>query len=187
MRRPIALIALIALSASSACNSGAKSGRPPDGGPNLPSGDAFKDGLLHAAIKAKLAGFDIDSAPRVSVIVRAGEVILRGNVKDAATKARDVRLVREMRGVRSVTDELGVGHTGPSAAATVANAGLVAAVAAALTAQTGVNVSGVRIRADDGAVTLAGHAASAALKSTMLAVAKKTPGVRNVVDRIVVK
>jgi osmotically-inducible protein OsmY len=64
----------------------------------------------------------------------------------------------------------------------------VAAVASSLTAQTGINVTGVTVHADadTGTVTLAGHAPTAAVKSTLVAAARHTPGVRNVVDKITV-
>jgi osmotically-inducible protein OsmY len=185
VKRPAALIA--AAIALSACGHG--STKPPEGLPTLPPGGAFKDGLIYAAVKARLAGSDIDSTTRISVSVHNGVVTLGGAVKDAATKGREVKLVSAMRGVKSVNDELRVGHVGPSAADVVRNAGLVAAVASSLTAQTGINVTGITVHADasTGTVTLVGHAPTAAVKSTLIAAAHHTPGVRNVVDRIAVK
>jgi osmotically-inducible protein OsmY len=155
---------------------------------------AFKDGLLYAAVKARLAGTDIDSTTRISVIVHDGVVTLRGRVKDGATREREVKLVRAMRGIADVNDELLLGHVGPSAAQTVGaaartvgDAALIAAVESALAEQTGINVAGIAVHADAGTVTLGGHAPTAAIRSTAVAAARKTPGVRNVVDRIAVK
>lgn len=182
--RPLILGVLVVLSA---CTSSGDRTRGPDSGATLAPGAVIRDGLLYAAVKAKLAGMDIDSTTRVSVAVHAGEVTLTGHVQDGATKARDVKLVREIRGVTAVDDRLVVGRVGPSTAQAVGDAALVAAVASALAAQTGVNVTGVRIRAAAGTVTLGGHAPTAAVKATMIEAAKKTPGVRNVVDRIAVK
>jgi osmotically-inducible protein OsmY len=183
VRRAFALAALIALVA---CGGGGDS-RQTESGPTMPPAAMFKDGLLYAAVKARLAGSDIDSTTRISVVVHDGVVTLRGAVKDAATKEREVNLVRKMRGVKSVNDEIRVGHVGPSAAQTVSDAALVAAVEAELTAQTGVNVAGVKVQASAGTVTLSGHASTAAIKSTLLEAARHAPGVRNVVDRIAVK
>jgi osmotically-inducible protein OsmY len=112
---------------------------------------------------------------------------LSGTVKDAAAKDHEVALVRRMRGVKAVNDELRIGHVGPSAAQTVGDAALVAAVEAELTAQAGVNVTTIKVDASAGNVTLSGHAATAAIKSTLVDAARHTPGVRNVVDRIAVK
>jgi osmotically-inducible protein OsmY len=154
--------------------------------PTLPAGGAIKDSLLYAAVKARLAGSDIDAATHVSVVVHGGVVTLRGPVNDAAIKAKFVKAVAGMRAVRSVDDQLHVGRV-VSLLETVHNASLVAAVTSALTEQTGINVTGIRVRADRGTVTLAGSAPTAAIRTTLLAAAKHTPGVRNVVDKIAVK
>jgi osmotically-inducible protein OsmY len=169
-----------------ACGGGGDS-RQPESGPTLPSAGAFKDGLLYAAVKARLAGTDIDSTTNVSVVVHDGVITLSGTVKDAATKGREVSRVREMRGVKAVNDELRVGRVGRTAAQTVSDAALVAAVEAEMTAQAGVNVTGVKVDASGGNVTLSGHAPTAAIKSTLAAAARRAPGVRNVVDRIAVR
>jgi osmotically-inducible protein OsmY len=50
-----------------------------------------------------------------------------------------------------------------------------------------VNVTGVRVKVAAGTVTLAGDAPTGAIKSTLVAAARRTPGVRNVIDRITVK
>jgi len=154
--------------------------------PTLPPGGAIKDGFLYAAVKARLAGADIDAATHISVVVHNGVVILRGPVASAAAKARFVKLVASMRGVSSVDDALHIGHV-PSWVDTVHNASLVAAVTSSLTEQAGINVTGIRVRASGGTVTLSGNASTPAIRSTLVAAAKKTPGVRNVVDRIAVK
>jgi osmotically-inducible protein OsmY len=183
VKRAAALAALLALAG---CGSGGDS-RQPDSGPTLPPAEVFKDGLLYAAVKARLAGSDIDSTTRISVVVHDGVVTLSGTVKDAATQEREVNLVRKMRGVKSVNNELRVGRVGKSAAETVSDAALVAAVEAELTAQAGVNVTGIKVSANAGNVTLSGHAPTAAIRSTLVDAARHAPGVRNVVDRIEVR
>ncbi len=184
MKRAAAASVLVLLAA---CGGPTGDTHQPDSGPTLPPGGAFRDGLLYAAVKTRLAGADIDSATRISVVVHDGAVTLRGVVADAAAKAGDARMVRAMRGVKSLDDELRVGRTGPSTAQTIGDAALLAAVESALVAQTGVNVTGVHVHANAGTVTLTGHAATPAIKSTMLAAVRKTPGVRNVVDRLAVR
>jgi osmotically-inducible protein OsmY len=184
--RAIALAAVLVLGACGG-NAGSSDSHQPQNGPTLPPAGAFKDGLIYAAVKARLAGNDIDSTTRISVVVHDGVVTLSGAVKDLATKEREVKLVRGMRGVKAVNDEIRVGHVGPSAAQTVSDAALVAAVEAELAAQAGVNVTSVRVAANGGNVTLTGRAATPAIKSTLVETARKTPGVRSVVDRITVK
>lgn len=182
-----AAFAALVLALLCACTGTSSGTHEPQNFPTLPPGGAFHDGLLYAAIKARLAGTDIDSTTRVSVIVRNGVVTLRGTVADAATKEREAKSVRSMRGVKAVNDELRVGHVGPGAAQALTNAAIVAGVESALTAQAGINVTSVRVTADAGRVTLAGTAPTAAIKSTLLRSARRAPGVRNVVDRITVK
>jgi hyperosmotically inducible protein len=159
----------------------------PESGPSLPPVGVFKDGLLYAAVKARLAGSDIDSTTRISIVVHDGVVTMSGTVKDAATKEHEVSLVRRMRGVKAVNDELRIGNVGRSAAQTVGDAALTAAVEAELAAQAGINVAAIKVDASAGSVTLSGRAATPAIKSTLVEAARHTPGVRNVVDRIAVK
>jgi osmotically-inducible protein OsmY len=185
MRRSGALAALLLLNA---CGSGGSDDtRAPAAAPTLAPTEVIKDALLYAAVKARLAGSDIDSTARISVRVRGGVATVSGVVKDAATKAREVELVHAMRGIRGVNDQLQVGRAGPGPAQAVGNAALLAAVEGRLTAQAGVNVARVKVNVDAGRVTLSGSAPTPALKTTLLAAARQTPGVRNVVDNIVVK
>jgi osmotically-inducible protein OsmY len=186
LRAALAGVAVLALVVTG-CGGGNDTTNAPADTPTLPPVSAFKDGLLYAAVKARLAGSDIDSTTRISVFVHSGVVTLRGPVPDRDAKARDVALVRGMRGVKVVHDELTIGHLGPSAAQAVGDVALVAAVESSLAAQAGVNVTGVRVRANAGTVTLTGRAPTAAIKSTLVAAAQKTPGVRNVIDRIAVR
>jgi len=145
----------------------------------------FKDGLLVASIKAKLAADDLDSATRVHVAVRDGVATLSGSARSAAQRAKDVTLTAGVTGISRVENELGVA---PSRDAKDAgDVALAARITGALVAQTGINALSVHVSVNGGAVTLSGHAPSAAIKATMLAAAKGTPGVRNVDDRIAVR
>jgi osmotically-inducible protein OsmY len=147
----------------------------------------FKDTLLLAAIRTKLLADDIDSTTRVHVKVTAANVTLSGRVATVAEKTHVLSAVRAVRGVKSVADELTVGNAGPSVSQTARDAGLVAEVEGAMAAQAGVNVSGVKVGAKDGVVTLVGHVPTMAIKSTMLDAARKAGGVRIVIDQMAVK
>jgi len=181
------LLALGALLALTACGNGGNSKTGPDVRFTLPPGGAFKDALVLAGIKAKLAADDIDSTTRISVDVHGGAVTLRGRVPTTAAKIRAVATAKSVAGVNSVTDDLHVGNVGRSSAQSASDFGLTAQVEAKLVAQAGINVAGVKVTAKSGTVTLAGHAPTAAVKSTMLEAAKSIEGVRNVVDQIAVK
>jgi len=145
----------------------------------------FKDALLVASIKAKLAADDFDSATRVHVSIHNGVATLSGAARSAAQKKKDVALAAQVKGVTRVVDELGVAPSpGAKDAGDVA---LAARITGALVAQTGINALAVHVGVRDGVVTLDGHVPSDAIKTTMLAVAKGTAGVRNVDDRIAVR
>lgn len=64
---------------------------------------------------------------------------------------------------------------------------LAAEVHANLVAQTGVNALHVRVAARGTTITLSGRAASAGVKQTLLAAARRTPGVATVVDRVEIR
>jgi osmotically-inducible protein OsmY len=149
---------------------------------------AFKDTLMVAAIKTRLAGEDLDSAQHVRVIAADGAITLIGAVRSAEQRTKDIALVRSMRGVKSVdTEELGVNASQAREAKRTSDVALAVQVTGAIAAQTGVNALGVHVRAEAGTVTLEGDAPTAAVKTTMIAAARGVFGVRIVVDRISVK
>ena len=184
MKRAPALALLIA--ALTACSSDDAS-KSTDTSTYSPA-NAFKDTLMVAAIKTRLAGEDLDSAQYVRVIAADGAITLRGAVRSAAQKAKDVALVRGMRGVKSVdADGLSISAARARDAKRVGDVGLAVQVTGAIAAQTGVNALGVHVRAESGTVTLEGNAPTAAVKSTIIAAARGVSGVRIIVDRIAVK
>lgn len=182
MKRALLLVAVLGLSAC-----GGDTGQSgADAQATLAPTTVFRDALLLAAVKAELAAEDIDSTTRVRVGVRDGAVVLAGTVATNTERARAVASAKKVTGVKSVEDRMTVGHVGPGAAKLGGDLAVAAGVEAAITAQTGVNVSTVRVAASSGTVTLSGTAPSDAVRATMVAAAKRAPGVRNVVDRIAV-
>jgi len=182
-----ALAALAALAALTACTGTHIDTEKPLSSYTIPPAAeaTFKDTLLVAAIKAKLAGDDLDSASRVHVGVHDGVATLSGAARSAAQRAKDVTLAAQVNGISRVENELGIA---PSRDAKDAgDVALAARITGALVAQTGINALSVHVSVNGGAVTLSGHAPSAAIESTMVAAAKATSGVRNVDDRIAVR
>ena len=145
---------------------------------------AAQDSLLAAALKARLAAADLDSAATVHVRVSAGRATLSGSVRSAQVRANLVKAAGGANGVRTVQDDLRIDPRAPSARDSFDDVSVQARVTAALAAQAGVNALRVHVRAHAGAVTLEGSAPSAAIKSTMVAAAKEVAGVRGVVDRL---
>jgi osmotically-inducible protein OsmY len=147
----------------------------------------FQDGLVHAALRAKIAALDVDAATSIGIAVHAGHVTLTGTVRSAKERGELVATAKSLKGVNAVDDELRVDPAMRGTADKAGDFALVAKVTTALAAQTGVNAIDVRASAKDGIVTLRGDVPSAAIKSTMLATVEKTQGVRRVVDDIAVK
>ena len=147
---------------------------------------AFKDGLIAAAIKAKLASDDIDSATRVHVVVKDGHVRIAGVTRQPAQVDVATRDAKGVAGVRSVENVMTIDTKLAKTTDEASDFGLEAKVTAELAAQTGVNAAGVKVRAHNGVVTISGHAPSAAIKATMLETARKDHAVRSLVDEIAV-
>ena len=178
---------LVAVLVLSLCACGTTDHSAADSQATLAPTSAFRDALLLAAVKAMLAGEDIDSTTRVHVGVRNGAVQLSGMVGSEGERARAVAAAQRVGGVKSVDDRMTVGKVGPGAVKRTADFGVEAGVEAAIASQTGVNIARVHVRSSDGIVTLSGSAPTVAIRSTMVAAAKAAPGVRNVVDNIAVK
>jgi len=184
---PLAALVLLGACTSSQRNTISIDTGKPLAGVTIPPGAeaSFKDGLLVAAIKAKLAADDFDSATRVHVSVHDGAVTLTGAARSAAQKSKDAALAAAVKGVTHVDDQLGVSPS--TDAKDAGDVALAARITGTLVAQTGINALSVHVSVRDGVVTLDGHAPTAAVKATMIAAAKGTSGVRNVDDRIAVR
>ncbi|HEY6234989.1 MAG TPA: BON domain-containing protein [Candidatus Elarobacter sp.] len=142
----------------------------------------LKDALTLSAVKAKLVGDDPDSTLTLRVAVNDGVVTLRGTVHDAAIRHKVVADARATGGVKRVVDELRVDPHGPRLRQQVGDVALAARIEAAITAQVG--LQHVVVHVDRGVATLDGSVPDAKTKRTVLATARGTAGVRNVVDRV---
>lgn len=80
-----------------------------DKNPNTPQrtvGEAVDDAKILTEMKAKLAGDPDLSALKINVDSTQGEVRLRGEVKTLALRQKAERIAREIKGVKSVRNEL---------------------------------------------------------------------------------
>jgi osmotically-inducible protein OsmY len=145
------------------------------------------DAAIVARIEARFVSIDADSALHVAVESHDGAVSLGGKVRDAADLERFKRAAAGVPGVKHVAARLTVDATMPSAQAQASDFALAAEVRANLAAQAGINGLQVGVNARSGVVRLTGDVQSAALKSTMLSTATKTPGVKRVVDELTVR
>ena len=142
----------------------------------------LRDALTLSAVKAKLVGDDPDSTITLRVSVTDGVVTLRGTVHDAAIRRKVVADARATGGVKRVVDRLRVDPKGPRLRQQVGDVTLAARIEAAITAQVG--LQHVVVHVDRGVATLEGSVSDAKTKRTVVATARGTAGVRNVVDRV---
>jgi osmotically-inducible protein OsmY len=178
MRRALALAAALVLSG---CTGTSEQKMPQPFGTRAAT-SVLKDALLIAEVKSSLTAEDPDSAATVGVAARDGVVTLRGRVRDAATKARLDRAARKSSGVVRVVDQLKIDPRAPQLRQQVGDVALAARVQTAITAELG--PQNVSVRVERGVATLTGSVPDRKTKATVLAAARGTSGIRNVVDRI---
>jgi len=146
-----------------------------------------QDALTKAAVMTSVIAANADAVNNVKADVHDGNVTLTGAVRDAREEREYIEAAKRAPGVKSVSAKFTVDSRLRGARESLGEAALTARVAAALTAQAGVNAARVKPSARDGVVTLSGTAPTAAIKSTLLDTAKGVNGVRSVVDQIEVK
>ena len=142
------------------------------------------DGLVYAQIETKFVQIDANSALHVAVTVHDGDVRLSGHVKSGDTEKRYTAAASQISGVHHVNATMTVDPKLRSANQDVNDFALATAVRAHLTAQAGVNGIGLGIVSKNAVVTLIGSAPTAAIHQTLVAAARKTAGVKAVVDRL---
>jgi hyperosmotically inducible protein len=148
---------------------------------------AVNDAALVAEVEARLVQSDASSALHVAVDVHHGDATLSGKVKSAAVAARFKQIAASTSGVKAVVARLTIDRALPSPGQQVRDFALATAVRASLADQAGVNGLDIGVASQSGTVTLSGTVKTAAIKSTLLAAAKSTEGVKRVVDRLHVR
>lgn len=163
---------------------------------------AQTDAGITTNVKSKMAVDDTVKAYQVNVDTKNGVVTLTGDVDSPLAKERAVQIARNTDGVRDVVDNITVtesaptgglydrddadrtGNIGDSNEPLTGDPGITAAVKAKLLADS--IVSGLRIDVDtsDGVVTLNGNVKSRAEADRAMMLARKTEGVKRVVNNL---
>jgi hyperosmotically inducible periplasmic protein len=146
-----------------------------------------KQASLVPLVIAKLATVDVDAVTAVHVLQNNGEITLSGHAHTPAERDHYVAAAQSVDGVTGVHDELAIDPNLHGARETSADAALAVRVAAAIAAQSGVNVLHVAPSVHNGAVILKGTVSSAALDRVIVDAARGVQGVKSVTDQIVVK
>ncbi len=143
-------------------------------------GRHLDDVALATKIDARLAAEKDMPSRWVSVEVIDGEAILTGFLPTRAHIERAVYIVRGIRGVRSVRNELQVGR--PRLSTTVSDSWITAKVKAALIDDELVPGMSVHVETVNGRVYLQGFVPSRVARARAVTVAKTVDGVTAVVD-----
>ncbi|MBV9438518.1 MAG: BON domain-containing protein [Candidatus Eremiobacteraeota bacterium] len=175
------LAVLAALLGLAACGPGGETRAPEPFGTRAAT-DVLRDAVILAAVKAKLTADDPDSATTLAVAVQNGVVTLRGTVHDGNVLARLPREARSINGVKRVVTEVRVDPHGPRPKEQFDDAALAARIQASIALQVGLQHVGVRVT--HGVATLDGSVHDARTRAAIVATARGTSGIRNVVDRI---
>jgi hyperosmotically inducible protein len=183
VKRFAAVALATALPLLAACGSNGQQMKAPEPFGTRPATEVLKDALIIAAVKAAITAEDPDSATTVGVASQDAVVTLRGTVHTAAAREKVLSAARHVRGVKSVTDELRISAAGPHPKEAAEDFALDARIETAITAQVGLQTH-LGVHAHAGTVTLDGSVADAKTKSAVVAAARGTAGVRNVVDRV---
>lgn len=174
MRIPVAFLLFAALAACS-------------GGQQRSAQDAGSDAYTTVAVKAKLAGVDVDSADTVGVAASNGTVTLTGKAHSQAERQAYIAAAQSVDGVHSVDDRLVIDPNERGIREQSGDVTLAGKVSAAIAGQAGINVFHVKVSAHDGAVSIDGTVPSASIARTIVDTARGVDGVKRVDSRITVR
>ncbi len=152
------------------------------------------DARITTAVQAKFAADDQVKAHPIDVMTERGVVILNGSVHTEEAKARALELSRGTSGVSRVIDNLTVKPAKPAPAdvpdavrTSISDTALTAAIKSSFLADPQVRGLTIDVETIGNVVTLTGEVRSQDEKVHALQVARETPGVRSVTDRLTIK
>jgi osmotically-inducible protein OsmY len=154
-------------------------------------GEAIDDATITAAVKSKLAWSKYSYGLGTKVTTKYGRVNLTGTVDNAAAKDAATRIAMGTRGVVSVSNQLTVDATKPtatdsakSAAAettkVLADSWITTKVKSTLLYSSNVVGSDIEVTTNNGVVTLSGKVASGAERALAIELAQNVRGVKTV-------
>ncbi|HEY0615754.1 MAG TPA: BON domain-containing protein [Candidatus Elarobacter sp.] len=176
-----AAIGLAAALLLAGCTGGSES-KAPDPSATRDATTVLRDTLIASAVKAGLVAHEPDAMTGVGVSVQYGVVTLSGVVRDKRLRDELERVTAETPHVERVVNAIRVDPHRRRIEDQVGDVALAARVQTAIAAQAGVQQ--VVVRVDRGVATLEGSVPDAKTKTTVLASARNTSGIRNVVDRV---
>lgn len=145
------------------------------------------DTYLVTAVGAKIASVDVDAVTRVHVSANHGAVTLMGQAHSAQERLAYEKAAESVSGVTSVRNELVVNAHAEGLRGRVSDAALAARISASIAGEAGLNTLHVQPSVHQGNVTLRGNVPTQAVHQTVLQTVRGVPGVRSVVDQIIVR
>jgi hyperosmotically inducible protein len=145
------------------------------------------DGNLTAMLGAKYA-FDSEiDRYRIDIDVKNGVVTLRGAVSDEEERQEAERIATNLKGVRSVVNELTIDPTPRTATRAFEDAWIVSMLKSKLGVDPEVKATQIDVDVREGVVTLSGTVDNETAKTEAEDLAWSVDGVRKVVNQLVVR
>jgi hyperosmotically inducible protein len=151
------------------------------------AGEVVDDVSIAAQTKAGLAADPVTDAIKIDVEVDKSHVQLNGFVDSMEERTRAEEIVRGIKGVASVDNNLQLQPRDRTAGEYVDDKILVAEVKAALAEDPVAHTLKIDIEADQGVISLGGHVDTAAEKEAAYNAAKQVAGVVKVVNNLDVR
>lgn len=160
--------------------------------PTLSYAGTFNDAVTNVKVRALLLDKLGTDALGIHIEVDRGRVVLSGTVEKKPTQELAKEVALSVQGVHEVDNRIGIAPSTTARAVAKAegelkDAILEARVKGRLLDQVGANAMRVEVEASEGTVSLRGAVPSESIRSTSLETARKTKGVRKVIDLITVK
>ena len=186
--RFLVLTAFLACPAVSAAQSATTP--PPTPAPATDSsggGMGVKDSWITSKTKMKLVADKRTKARQIKVETQSGVVTLRGKVASGDERAAAEEITKGVDGVKSVRNTLEVVPEMKRKAMDTKDDEITKSVRDRLAADEQLKSTSIRVRADNGMVTLMGTVPTVKVKDRAADLARKTPGVRAVRNELQLK
>jgi hyperosmotically inducible protein len=183
----IALLFLLVSTALLACPAVSSAQSPPATEPNVGAGQEVKDSWITSKTKMALVTDKQVKARRIKVETQRGVVTLRGKVASSEERDTAERITKGIDGVKSVRNTLEIVPEATRKASDTKDDELIKAVRTRLDTDEKLKDASIRVRADNGMVTLMGTVPSARVKDRAVEMARKVPGVRAVRNELQLK
>jgi hyperosmotically inducible periplasmic protein len=183
----LVLTATFAYPAVSAAQSATTPATTPAPAADSSGGMGVKDSWITSKTKMKLVADKRTKARQIKVETQSGVVTLRGKVASPDERAAAEEITKAVDGVKSVRNTLEVVPEMKRKAADTKDDEITKSVRDRLAGDEQLKSTSIRVRADNGMVTLMGTVPTVKVKDRAAELARKTPGVRAVRNELQLK